>query len=151
MFEAQTYRGLERRVTTPSPAFAILSVLGVAAIVFATLCPIGLRPHLASANQERIGAYFVLGFLFAMTFRRHWKLVAFTVALIAVGLEAGQLLVPGRDARVADAVVKALGGLLGSGAGNLVFPLKRLLTRRAPQSVALAVAARPAADIASRR
>ena len=75
MFEAQPFRGLERRVTTPSPVFAILSVLVVAAIAFASLCPIGLRPHLASANQERIGAYFLLGFLFAMSFRRHWKLV----------------------------------------------------------------------------
>jgi len=146
MLEGQAYRGLERRVTTPSPAFAVLSVLGVAAIVFATLCPIGLRPHLASANQERIGAYFVLGFLLALTFRRHWKLVALAVALIAIGLEAGQLLVPGRDARVADAVVKALGGLLGVGAGNLAFPVKRLLTRRAPQGVALAVAGRTEAD-----
>jgi hypothetical protein len=103
-----------------------MAALGLCAIAYATLCPIGLRPHLASANVERFGAYLVLGVLSAMTFRRDWKLAIGAVVFAAVGLEAAQLLVHGRDARVEDATVKAIGGVIGSCVGYASFPLRRL-------------------------
>jgi hypothetical protein len=123
------YTGPERRITRPSPMFIALALLGLAGIIFATLCPIGLRPHFADANQERFGAYFCLGFLFAMVGRRRWLTVTAFVIVVACVLEAGQLLVPGRDARLEDAAFKAMGGVLGSTAGYLSFPLRRLLVR----------------------
>jgi len=121
------YGGRERRITKPSPLFLALAGAGVLGIVYATLCPIGLRPHFASANLERFGAYFGLGGLLALAFPRRRLWVIATVTLLAVGLEMGQLLVPGRDGRVSDAAVKALGGLTGAGVGYLVFPVRRLI------------------------
>jgi hypothetical protein len=47
----------------------------------------------------------------AFAFPRRANLVVFAVAAIACALEAGQLLVPGRDAVFSDACVKAMGGL----------------------------------------
>jgi hypothetical protein len=123
------YPGRDRRIARPSPLFIALSVTVLAGIAFATLCPIGLRPHFASANVERFGAYALLGFVIAMTFRRRVLMVAVTVIVLAVALEAGQLLIPGRDARVVDAAFKALGGLSGVAAGYAFFPLKRLTNR----------------------
>lgn len=117
--------GIERRITQPSPLFAAGAVFALVMIACATLCPIQYRPHLAQANHERFAAFFALGALLALTFRRRWAMVAAAVMLLAVGLEAAQLLVPTRDARLADAVVKALGGFLGAGAGYAVFPIRR--------------------------
>ncbi len=104
-----------------------LAALGVCAIGYATLCPIGMRPHLASADQERFCAYFVLGLLMASAAPRRWIMIMGLVVLVAVGLEAGQLLVPGRDARVGDALVKAVGGALGAQSRFSIYASRRLL------------------------
>ena len=127
--QIKRYVGPERRIAKPSPAMIVLALLGLAGITYATLCPIGMRPHLASADEERFGAYFVLGLLLAFAApRRRWTVTVFVVA-VAIGLEAGQLLIPGRDARVHDALVKAVGGGLGAQSYFAVFALKRLLGR----------------------
>jgi hypothetical protein len=126
---AKRYAGPERRFSKPSPVFIALAVLGVAGIAYATLCPIGMRPHLASADQERFGAYFVLGGAVALAAPRRWLSSTLFVVALAIGLEASQLLVPGRDARVGDALIKACGGVLGSAVGHAVFPAKRLAMR----------------------
>jgi hypothetical protein len=47
------------------------------------------------------------------------------VVVLAFTLEAGQLLVAGRHAMVADAMLKAISGVLGSAAGQSLFPLRR--------------------------
>jgi hypothetical protein len=106
-----------------------LAALGAAAIAFVTLCPIGLRPHLASATEERFGAYFVLGVLVALAAGRRWLGAMAVVVVLALGLEAAQLLAPTRDAAMSDALVKALSGVLGTAAAQLIFPVRRLLTR----------------------
>ncbi len=130
MTMSRSYRGPNRRVGSVSPLVVALAALGVASITFVTLCPIGLRPHLASANEERFGAYFVLGVLIALTSPRRWLRAIAIVASLACVLEAGQLLVPGRDAALSDAVIKALGGVVGAVAVQFIFPLRRLLARR---------------------
>ncbi len=127
MAQAPSYPGANRRFAKPSPLLLSLVVLGIAAITFATLCPISLRPHLASANQERFGAYVVLGGLLALAAGRRWLASAMFVVVLVCALEAAQLLVPGRDAVISDALVKALGGVLGSVAGQFMFPLRRLI------------------------
>jgi len=101
----------------------------LAAIVFATLCPPALRPHLGGADQERFGAYFILGACMAFSFPRRANLVVFAVAGIAYALEAGQLLIPGRDAAFSDACVKAMGGLWGVFAAQTSYGALRRVRR----------------------
>jgi VanZ family protein len=107
----------------------LLALMLVGGIAYATLCPIGMRPHLASADEERFGAYFVMGGVVALAFPRRWLSVTLFVAVLAVSLEAGQLLIPGRDARVSDALVKTLGGVLGAQTGFGSFAARRLIAR----------------------
>ena len=103
-----------------------LAATGLAAIVFATLCPIGLRPHVASPNLERFVAYMALGGLVARACGRRALGATALVLLAAIGLEAAQALVPGRHAALSDAVVKSLGGVLGCAAAQVAYPIRRL-------------------------
>jgi len=130
----RAYAGPERRVARPSIAAICASLAVLAAIAFATLCPPELRPHLAAAtlagaNTERFGAYFLLGVCMAFAFPRRPSVVVFAVAGIACVLEAGQLLVPGRDGVFSDACVKAMGGLWGVFAAQTSYGAARLLRR----------------------
>jgi hypothetical protein len=84
-----------------------------AAIVVMTLGPVGLRPQLGHPSMERFAAYIAVGGAFSLAYPRHRAWVALAVVCAALGLEAGQLLVPGRDARVSDAMVKAAGAVSG--------------------------------------
>lgn len=83
-------------------------------IVFWTLGPVSDRPHMGGAQLERFGAYFVVGVLLSVGYDRP-AAVGFFLAVFAVGLELGQNLVPGRDARLVDALAKVLGGILAAG------------------------------------
>jgi hypothetical protein len=121
--------GRERRIAKPSRALLCLVALGVAAIAFVTLCPIDLRPHVASADEERFGAYFVLGLVFSQAAPRQSGAVLSFLVLLALGLEAAQSLIPGRDARFADACIKATGGVLGAQFGFVSYAVRRWLQR----------------------
>lgn len=129
MILSARHAGRERRRAKPSPAAIALAALGLLAVAFATLCPPDLRPHLADANLERLGAYFVLGGLFAFAAGRRVIAATAAIVLLAVALEAAQRLVPGRHGQIADAAVKALGGDLGVAAAQLRYPLLRLAAR----------------------
>jgi hypothetical protein len=83
------------------------------AIVVMTLGPIGLRPQFGHPSMERFAAYLALGGAFSLGYPRHRAWVALAVVCGAMGLEMGQLLVPGRDARVGDALVKVFGAVTG--------------------------------------
>jgi VanZ family protein len=101
----------------------------MAVIGFLTLCPGGLRPHLANADLERFGAYLVLGVLVSRAAGRRAVGATMLVMALAFGLEAAQRFAPGRHAQMAQALVKAFGGLSGVMAAELGFPLKRLIAR----------------------
>jgi hypothetical protein len=124
----------ERRRAKPSVLLIALAILSAAAIAFVTLCPIGLRPHFGSANNERFTAFFALGALVALAAQRRSLGALALVVFLAFGLEAAQSLVPGRHGMLSDAIVKALGGVLGCAAAQLSFPLRRLLAA-APATV----------------
>ena len=94
-------------------ASQIVAWLATAYIVFVTLSPVSYRPQLGHPNLERLGAYLFVGTAFSVGYPKARRLVAIALVLGACLLEAGQLLVPGRDARLSDAGVKALGGILG--------------------------------------
>jgi peptidoglycan/LPS O-acetylase OafA/YrhL len=87
--------------------------LVVAVIVFSTLSPLHLRPKTGHPDLERFAAFFLAGACFAVAYPRHRRLVSAALVVGAALLEAAQLLVPGRDAHVHDAVIKAVGGVAG--------------------------------------
>ena len=134
MFSKTT--GFERRLAKAPLAIVALGLLAVVGIAYATLCPIGMRPHFADANVERFGAYFALGFILSFAFPRRRLAVFIGVAVLAAGLEAAQLLIPGRDGRLADASVKAAGGLAGASVGYAFYPVRRLI-RKLPTALGL--------------
>ncbi|WP_111542437.1 VanZ family protein [Mesorhizobium kowhaii] len=91
----------------------------LAIIIFATLSPIQMRPHIAEANVERALAYVLLGFVLALGFpNRLYQAAIFVVATAGV-LELLQIIDPGRHAQFADALVKASAGVIGIVAGQL--------------------------------
>jgi VanZ family protein len=83
------------------------------AILVMTLGPVGLRPQFGHPSMERFAAYLALGGAFSLGYPRHRAWVCLGVVCTAMGLEMGQLLVPGRDARVGDALVKVFGAVTG--------------------------------------
>ncbi|CAM5396367.1 hypothetical protein MAUB1S_06747 [Mycolicibacterium aubagnense] len=107
----------------------LAAIFLLALIVFATLSPIGLRPHLGDANLERALAYLLLGSALALSFPRHAMRMAVFVVGIAAVLEALQLIDPGRHGRIEDMIVKAAAGLIGIG---VVVLAGRLLRRSSP-------------------
>jgi len=94
------------------------------AIAVATLGPIGMRPRLASVTTERVGAFAAVGFLLAIAHPSDFLLVWAVVAAAAIILELCQGLVPGRHARLSDAVAKIAGSMAGVAAAVL---LQRIL------------------------
>jgi VanZ family protein len=88
--------------------------LALAAIVFATISPIRLRPHdFASVDIDRAGAFAVMALLFVTAYPRRWVACGVLLILGAGGIELLQYLSPTRHARVDDAVVKAAGAVFG--------------------------------------
>jgi VanZ family protein len=91
----------------------------LAFIVYATLCPLSIRPELIRPESdlvvfiERFGAYALLGCLFSFKYPRRILFVGLIVFGSAVLLEFLQIFVPDRDARISDALVKLAGGFIG--------------------------------------
>lgn len=85
----------------------------LALIAFATLSPIGLRPHFGGASIERFSAFALVGLLFGLAYPRHLWLVLTLVGGAAVGLEVLQHLTPDRHGEMRDAMVKLAGGVTG--------------------------------------
>jgi len=112
---------------TAQKLLRLVTWLLVAAIVVATLGPIGFRPRTTMpVDVERALAYVALGLAFAMAYPRHiWWAVAFVI-LGAVGLEWLQNLSPDRHGRETDALVKVAGAAIGLGSGWLVAQLVAL-------------------------
>jgi hypothetical protein len=129
MTTTELFARRERRIARPSKTVVAAALLGVAGIAFVTLCPIGLRPHLAGANVERMAAYVVLGAMISRAAGRRGLAATALVMALAFGLEAAQQFAPGRHAHLADAVVKAFGGVSGVASYQLMFPLRRLIAR----------------------
>ena len=91
----------------------VVGWLAAAYIAFVTLSPVHYRPQLGHPNLERLAAYLFIGATFSFGYPRARQVAAIAVVAGAFLLETGQLFVPGRDAHVSDALVKALGGLVG--------------------------------------
>lgn len=97
-------------------------------ILFATLSPLDLRPHIPemSADIERFLAYLAAGCMLAFAYPRQRWLVLGGMVVLALGLEWGQTLEATRHGRSHDVVVKVLGTLAG---GTLAISLDFLARR----------------------
>ena len=101
-------------------ALPLLAWLALAAIVFVTVSPIGLRPHdVMPVTIDRALAFAALACLFVTAYPRHWRSVGLAVVFCAVGIEWLQELSPTRHARLDDALIKAVGALFGVAGGRL--------------------------------
>jgi hypothetical protein len=99
--------------------------LALAAILFVTICPLGLRPEtLTEVSGDRAAAFAITALLFALGYPENWKRTALLLMLAAAGFEALQLLAPTRHARVDDALVKAAGAFLGVAAVQIFRRLR---------------------------
>lgn len=100
-------------------------------IAFATLAPVGSRPHLPDAGPdiERFIAFLVLAGALATAYpRRRGMILVLTVGL-AIGLESAQLLEPTRHGRPHDAIIKCLGAIAGVAFAVVMDWLSRGLRR----------------------
>lgn len=91
-----------------------LAWLLLAFILFATVSPIGLRPHtITTPDIDRAGAYLVTGLAFSLAYPRQWKTVAMLLIIGALAIEYLQYLSPTRHPHLHDAGIKATGAALG--------------------------------------
>jgi hypothetical protein len=98
----------------------------LAAVVVFTIGPLGWRPVSGFPVQlERLGAFAVIGFLFALAYPRHFWLIALVVVGCAVGLELLQLVSIGRHGRVIDSIAKVTGGGAGLLVGRITTSIKK--------------------------
>ncbi|WP_195173919.1 hypothetical protein [Mesorhizobium sp. INR15] len=91
----------------------IAALVLLAVIVFATLSPIQLRPHLGDPNFERALAYVLFGIALGLGFPNRLAGTLGFVVVVAAALEFMQVFDPGRHARISDGSLKALAGILG--------------------------------------
>ncbi|TRL41958.1 VanZ family protein [Rhizobium straminoryzae] len=99
---------------SPRP-FRFLAWLSLAAIVFVTVSPIGLRPHdPLPVNLDRALAFAVMAFLFVMAYPRRPLVLLVLLVASAGAIEALQLLAPTRHAHLLDASVKGMGAACGA-------------------------------------
>lgn len=98
--------------------------------IFASWSPPGLRPVTSfSVGWEHIAAFGIMGGCWGFAFPRRTFQLVLVLMLAAIILEAGQIIVPGRHARLIDVATKIAGG----GAGAIVAHLIRTLTQGMPR------------------
>jgi VanZ family protein len=83
-------------------------------IVVLTVVPPGLRPvTVAPHGIEHAAAFLLAGILFGIAYvGREWILTAGAIVFCAA-IEAAQLYVPGRHARISDLIVDSAAGITG--------------------------------------
>ncbi len=84
-------------------------------ILFSTLSPIDIRPHIpeVGADFERFAAYLAAGGMLAFAYpRQRWAVLA-GIVILALGLEWMQTWEATRHGRSHDAMIKIVGALAG--------------------------------------
>lgn len=106
--------------------FRLAAWLVLALILIVTISPIQFRPITGEpADLERFVAFFLVGFLFALAYPRHWIAVLLLTIGCAGMFELMQRLAPGRHGEFADFVFKAVGAMAGVciGRGLSLLPI----------------------------
>lgn len=92
----------------------ILAWVVLVALVIATLGPVGIRPSLGlPLKVERFLGFAIVAALFTWAYPQRWIAILVLASVLALGLEALQLVVPTRDASPIDAIVKVAGAAAG--------------------------------------
>jgi hypothetical protein len=94
---------------------ALVGWAAVALVIFATLSPIGARPHIAHVGPqvERFAAYLIAAAALALAYPQRRGLILSGIVAGAAGLEIAQYFEASRHARALDAAVKIAGGMAG--------------------------------------
>lgn len=94
---------------------ALIGWAAVGLVVFATLSPIGARPHLAHMGPqlERFIAYLIAAAALATAYPARKGVILSCIVAGAAGLELAQHFEASRHARTLDALVKIMGGVTG--------------------------------------
>jgi len=99
----------------------------LALVVIVTLVPVEYRPvTMLPLKVERSLAFALLGAAFSFAYPRHFVLVVALLCIAAFAIEMLQFLIPSRDPRLIDAVVKCVGAVMGSAAAKLIARLYRI-------------------------
>ena len=101
----------------------LAALLLLAAITFATLSPIQMRPQMGEPNMERAAAYILFGLALALGFPARLTQTLLFVCSVAGVLELLQAIDPGRHARLQDALLKAAAGLIGIALGRIILAM----------------------------
>jgi hypothetical protein len=84
----------------------------LAAIVLLSVIPAAVRPGTGSHNVEHIAAFLVTGLAFGWSYSNSWG-VAIKLGTFAAVVEAVQIIVPGRHARLGDLIMDVAGVFAG--------------------------------------
>jgi hypothetical protein len=104
----------------------------LAFIVFATVCPIGFRPHdYLPVELDRAMAFLLMTGAFVVAYPERWLKVSMLCILGAFGIEALQFLSATRHPEFQDAMVKAAGAASGAILG-IIFNVWRRTSSRYP-------------------
>ena len=105
-----------------------LALVCLLAAVVLSIGPVRLRPYTGIPHDiEHALAFAVLGLPFGFGFPRRWLALSLAAIAIAAGLEAMQLVAPGRHGMLRDVVVNAGSACVGIWVGAM---LSRLWYRR---------------------
>lgn len=121
----------KHRFTALNRSLAILAWGMLAFIAYATLSPIKDRPTLpTSPTYEHLFAFAVLGMLFSLAYPRRILFTGLLVIGSGIALEAAQIFLPSRHARLQDLAEKVIGGAAGIALGVLIVWLIAFAYRR---------------------
>ena len=85
-----------------------------ATIVILSLVPPSLRPETGTPHiLEHFIIYAAAGFTFGLGYKRRHDLLAIFLVIFSGSIEIGQLLVPGRHARLSDFITDAVAACIG--------------------------------------
>lgn len=125
-----------RKILSKSRARKLCMFASWLALAYATLSPITERPIVAAAPQlEHFTAFALLGAAFGLSYHNRVALALVIVVGSSFGLEALQLMTPDRHGCLADALVKAAGGLCGLVVGQLAMLALRNWISRSKRSI----------------
>ena len=102
------------------------------ALSFMTLGPASLRPVLTGdAALDRFIGFLLAGIVLGLAYPSRRARAALGLITVAAVLEAGQLVAPGRDASLLDALIKAGGGVVGIAVTSAAWPVGQRARRGA--------------------
>jgi VanZ family protein len=100
--------------------------LALAAIIFLSLLPPGARPTTFFPHKmEHAGIFLFDGLVFGIAYLGYEWLLSASAVIFCAGIELGQLMIPGRHARLSDFVVDATAVCAGIFAGSTLSRMRR--------------------------